>query len=61
MDKELNCLRCNAKLQYSGVYKFFEGKNYGIFGNLFELFVKKRNFDVYICPQCGKAEFYSIE
>ena len=64
-DKELNtnkrkidCLRCKTKLLYSGIYRFHEGKRYGMLGNLFELFVNKESFEIYVCPKCGKVEFF---
>jgi Zn finger protein HypA/HybF involved in hydrogenase expression len=60
--KNIKCLRCeNVKLLYSGNYKFHEGTRLGVFGNLFELFVNKESFDIYVCPKCGKVEFYVPE
>lgn len=56
--KDLDCLRCKVPLQFSGNYKFHEGSRMGILGNIFELFVNRESFDVYICPDCGKVEFY---
>jgi Zn finger protein HypA/HybF involved in hydrogenase expression len=56
--KDINCLRCDVKLLYSGNYHFHEGTRYGLLGNLFELFVNKESFDIYVCPKCGKVEFY---
>jgi transcription elongation factor Elf1 len=61
MDKEINCLRCNKKLVYLGVYKFHEGRRYGVLGELGELLVRKRKFEIYECPECGKAEFYVVK
>ena len=58
MEKELNCPRCNTRMEYSGMYHFHEGKRYGIFGNLGELFVRKKSFNIQECPQCNYAEFY---
>ncbi len=54
----IDCLRCNAKLIYSGQYKFHEGTRIGGLGNFFQLFQHRKHFDIYICPECGKAEFY---
>jgi len=56
--RKIDCLRCNIKLLYSGIYRFHEGARYGVFGNLFEIFVNKENFEIYVCPKCGKVEFY---
>ena len=38
--------------------EFHEGMNTGIFGNLFELFQNREAFDLYVCPKCGKVEFF---
>jgi len=63
-EKELNnprnidCLRCKTKLLYSGIYRFHEGTRYGALGNLFELLVNQESFEIYVCPKCGKVEFF---
>lgn len=57
-ERNINCLRCDIKLVYSGNYKFHEGAKFGVFGNLLEVFVNRESFDIYICPKCGKTEFY---
>jgi len=54
----IDCIRCNVKLVYSGFYKFHEGPRLGVLGNIFELFENRKHFDIFICPNCGKAEFY---
>ncbi len=56
--KEINCLRCNEPCVYSGEHKFHEGFPTGVFGDFFELFVNKKVFDIYMCPKCGKVEFF---
>jgi hypothetical protein len=61
MSEEINCLRCKTKLINQGVYKFHEGRRYGVFGQLGELFVRKRHFEIYECPECRKAEFYVMK
>ena len=50
--------RCQVRMVYSGKYEFHEGMNTGIFGNLFELFQNREAFDLYVCPKCGKVEFF---
>ncbi len=59
LHKEINCLRCHIPMKYSGNYRFHEGAKLGLFGNLFEAFVNRESFDLYICPKCGKVEFFS--
>ena len=56
--RKIDCLRCDTKLLYSGIYKFHEGTSFGMLGNLFELFVNKESFEIYVCPKCGKVEFF---
>ena len=56
--RKIACLRCNTNLFYSGIYRFHEGTNLGVFGNLFEFFVNKESFEIYVCPKCGKVEFF---
>jgi Zn finger protein HypA/HybF involved in hydrogenase expression len=57
--KEINCLRCNIPMIFSGNFKFHEGARTGVLGNLFEIFVNREKFDLYLCPKCGKVEFFT--
>jgi hypothetical protein len=41
-----------------GTKKIHEGTNWGILGEVGELFVKRERFDVYVCPRCGRVEFF---
>ena len=59
--REINCLRCEVRLIYSGNFRFHEGFPSGIFGSSFEIFQNKESFDLYICPKCGKVEFFIPE
>ena len=52
------CARCSRTLDYVGSKRFHEGANWGVFGELGELFVKREHFDVYVCPRCGRVEFF---
>lgn len=59
IDKQrLKCLRCDISMHYTGEYKFLEGSRVGVLGNLFELFQNRECFDLYVCPKCGKVEFF---
>lgn len=44
----LECLRCGASMHCAGNYDFREGAFVGTL----------KSFDLYICPACGKVEFY---
>jgi hypothetical protein len=56
----LSCLRCSASMSLLGRKRFHEGSQALPFliGNLGELFVHRQSFEVYVCPSCGKAEFF---
>jgi hypothetical protein len=54
----ITCARCDEPLQYVGRKRFHEGTNWGALGELGELFVKREHFDVYVCPRCGRVEFF---
>jgi hypothetical protein len=54
----LSCPRCDTLLDYVGTKSFHEGANWGVLGELGELFVNKERFDVYCCPRCGRVEFF---
>ena len=57
--KQIDCLRCKVQLVFTGEYKFHEGPKLGIMGNIFEAFVNREAFDLYICPKCGIVEFFA--
>ena len=54
----VDCLRCHTPLERVGTKTFHEGTNWGMLGELGELFVKRSRFDVYRCPRCGHVEFF---
>jgi hypothetical protein len=54
----ITCARCNRALDYVGRKRFHEGTNWGVLGEVGELFVKREHFDVYVCPRCGRVEFF---
>lgn len=60
LDKVLPCPRCQTKMRYAGLKRFHEGsRGWGFWlGDLSELFVNREEFDVYLCPKCGKAELF---
>jgi hypothetical protein len=54
----LSCLRCQETIEHLGTKSFHEGTNWGMLGELGELFIRRERFDVYACPRCGKLEFF---
>lgn len=60
LKRQINCLRCtDVPMHFAGNYRFHEGTRFGAIGNIFELFVNKETFDLYVCPKCGKVEFFT--
>src|SRR5687768_15180813 len=56
----VKCLRCGDGMRYGGTKRFHEGtRQWGFWlGNLGELFAHREHYDVYLCPRCGKLEFF---
>ena len=54
----ITCARCTRPLEYVGRKRFHEGTNWGFLGEIGEFFVKREHFDVYVCPRCGRVEFF---
>ncbi len=54
----LRCPRCPSALDFVGTKKFHEGTHWGVLGELGELFVNRESFDIYVCPRCGRVEFF---
>ena len=54
----IRCPRCLTDLNFVGTRRFHEGPRYGMLGELGELFVNREGFDVYVCPRCGRVEFF---
>ena len=54
----IRCARCHRPLDYVGTKAFHEGTDWGVLGNLGELFVNRERFEVYVCPRCGRVEFF---
>jgi len=48
------CLRCDTRLRYAGTREFQEGTLRGAF----DFLLTKESYVTYICPRCGKVEFY---
>lgn len=53
----ISCVRCDVALEYVGTKKFHEG-SWASAVFLGEMFVNRAHFDVYMCPRCGRVEFF---
>jgi hypothetical protein len=54
----LSCARCDTTLTFAGTKRIHEGTNWGVLGELGEFFVERERFDLYVCPRCGRVEFF---
>lgn len=52
--RDLKCLRCEIPMRFTGNYDFHEGPNW-----MWDILENKESFDIYLCPKCGKVEFFS--
>jgi len=57
-DRQLSCLRCNVDMNYKGDFNFHEGTTIGKPSLFFDLFTNRVALDLYVCPNCGKVEFF---
>ena len=58
MNDPIVCSRCEVKLDFVGTRDFHEGTRWGALGELGELFVNKEHYDLFVCPRCGRVEFF---
>lgn len=58
MSSPVECVRCNQSMNYVGTKSFHQGTNWGLLGELGELFVGRERLDMYVCERCGKVEFF---
>ncbi len=58
--KPLVCPRCGSQMFFAGTKKFHEGSfDWGLWlGDLGEMFTNREHLDVYVCAECGRAEFF---
>ena len=56
--EELRCLRCQAKMTYLKTERIQLGKTGFLLGDLRNLWAGALQTVIYVCPQCGKLEFF---
>ena len=57
----LHCLRCKAQMKHVGTKRFEERNAFELsfaFFDLSDVFSSNPRYDIYVCPNCGKAEFF---
>ena len=54
----LNCLRCGTGMQFIRREKFQLGQTGWVLGDLPNLFAGAMEIEIYVCPKCGKLEFF---
>ena len=58
MANSLNCLRCGTGMQFIRREKFQLGQTGWVLGDLPNLFAGAMEIEIYVCPKCGKLEFF---
>ena len=58
--REIDCIRCRARLVPDGTQVFHDGANWAQIGGLSELTVAEVRFDRYRCPGCGRVELVAV-
>jgi len=53
-----NCSVCQSALKFVGTKDFHEGANWGVLGDIGEIFVGHTNLEMYVCPTCLRVEFF---
>lgn len=58
MPKEIDCIRCNNRMEYLKEYRFdSQDNNRGFLGALFD-WEEHLTFELYVCPKCRHTEFF---
>ena len=57
--RNLDCLRCDAKMNYISNERIQLGETGLLLGDLPNLLAGSLKVDIYVCPKCQKLEFYS--
>lgn len=57
--RQMTCLRCESEMAYAGREKLQLGKTGWVLGDLPNLLAGALEVDIYICPKCGKLEFFN--
>ncbi len=59
--RSITCLRCNVQMAYTGTEKIQLGEPGALFERLSNIIAGSLKVDVYMCPQCGKIEFFDAD
>ena len=58
---DMNCLRCGRQMRYIKRENLQLGQTGWVLGDLPNLIAGSLELEIYICPQCGKVEFFTPE
>lgn len=56
----MNCLRCDTIMQDLGQREFQLGSHSLLFGDLGNILAGSFVTQLYVCPKCGKIEFFHV-
>lgn len=54
----INCLRCDVPMTFAGTRKIQDRIHWTTPGILLELLSNRDSFNLFVCPQCDKVEFF---
>lgn len=57
--KKYSCLRCHTDMRYIGREAIQLGRTGWLLGDLPNLLAGALDVNIYICPKCGKMEFFN--
>ena len=61
MERNLNCLRCGARMESLGTEDIQLGHHSLLFGDLSNLLSGSLSVDIMVCQNCKKLEFFYSE
>ncbi len=56
--KKIDCLRCKTTMLFAETIRLHEGSRWGLLGDIGHLFTNRISFDIYVCLNCDKVEFF---
>lgn len=59
--RDMECLRCDSKMKFLKSEKIQLGQAGWFLGDLPHLISGGMEVDIYVCPACGKIEFFQSE
>lgn len=59
--RDIDCLRCSTPMQFYSSENIQLGRTGWVLGDLPNLMAGAMRVDIFVCPKCGKVEFFLAE